>query len=86
VASNLRMRVEEAQRLLECEDPIERLRLVNEQLVKEAEVAAMQAKIQNMAKEGMDKAAKGLLSARADEGHSAGNWAKAARNPTSSTS
>ena len=58
VASNLRMRVEEAQRLLECEDPIERLRLVNEQLVKEAEVAAMQAKIQNMAKEGMDKAQK----------------------------
>ena len=58
VASNLRMRVEEAQRLLECEDPIERLRLVNDQLVKEAEVAAMQAKIQNMAKEGMDKAQK----------------------------
>ena len=58
VASNLRMRVEEAQRLLECEEPIERLRLVNEQLVKEAEVAAMQAKIQNMAKEGMDKAQK----------------------------
>jgi ATP-dependent Lon protease len=58
VASNLRMRVEEGQRLLECEDPIERLRLVNEQLVKEAEVATMQAKIQNMAKEGMDKAQK----------------------------
>ncbi|EKO40051.1 MAG: ATP-dependent protease La, partial [Solidesulfovibrio magneticus str. Maddingley MBC34] len=58
VASNLRMRVEEAQRLLECEDPVERLRLVNDQLVKEAEVAAMQAKIQNMAKEGMDKAQK----------------------------
>jgi ATP-dependent Lon protease len=58
VASNLRMRVDEAQRLLECEDPIERMRLVNEQLVKEAEVAAMQAKIQNMAKEGMDKAQK----------------------------
>jgi ATP-dependent Lon protease len=58
VASNLRMRVEEAQRLLECEDPVERLRLVNDQLVKEAEVATMQAKIQNMAKEGMDKAQK----------------------------
>ncbi len=58
VASNLRMRVEEAQGLLECEDPVERLRMVNALLVKEAEVATMQAKIQNMAKEGMDKAQK----------------------------
>jgi ATP-dependent Lon protease len=58
IASNLRMRVEEAQSILECTDPIERLGRVNRQLVKEAEVASMQAKIQNMAKEGMDKAQK----------------------------
>ncbi len=58
IASNLRMRVDEAQRILECEDPIERMHLVNNQLVKEVEVASMQAKIQNMAKEGMDKAQK----------------------------
>jgi len=58
IASNLRMRVEEAQSILECTDPIERLGRVNRQLIKEAEVASMQAKIQNMAKEGMDKAQK----------------------------
>ena len=59
IASNLRMRVEEAQR-----HPGDRptrwsaCELVNEQLVKEAEVASMQHKIQSMAKEGMDKAQK----------------------------
>ncbi|NLV96288.1 MAG: endopeptidase La [Desulfovibrionales bacterium] len=56
VASNLRMKTSEAQRILECQDPLERLTLVNAQLVKEVEVASMQAKIQSMAKEGMDKA------------------------------
>jgi ATP-dependent Lon protease len=58
VASNLRMKPEEAQGILECLDPIERLKLVNAQLVSEVEVASMQAKIQGMAKEGMDKAQK----------------------------
>jgi len=56
VASNLRMKSAEAQRILESHDPIERLNLVNSQLIKEVEVASMQAKIQSMAKEGMDKA------------------------------
>ena len=56
VASNLRMKSSEAQRILESLDPIERLGLVNAQLANEVEVAAMQAKIQSMAKEGMDKA------------------------------
>ncbi len=56
VASNLRIKVSDAQKILECERPAERLALVNEQLVKEVEVASMQAKIQSMAKEGMDKA------------------------------
>jgi len=58
IASNLRMKVADAQRILETEDPIDRLRLINEQLAKEVEVAAMQAKIQATAKEGMDKAQK----------------------------
>ncbi|WP_051261759.1 endopeptidase La [Desulfovibrio inopinatus] len=58
IASNLRIRVDEAQAILECEDPMERLNLVNAQLVNEVEVASMQAKIQGMAKEGMDKAQK----------------------------
>jgi ATP-dependent Lon protease len=58
IASNLRMKPEEAQHILETQDPVERLMLVNTQLSKEVEVASMQAKIQSMAKEGMDKAQK----------------------------
>jgi len=56
IASNLRMKVKAAQQILECHDPMKRLELVNEQLLKEVEVASMQNKIQTMAKEGMDKA------------------------------
>ena len=56
IASNLRMKVEAAQKILECHDPMERLEQVNGQLLKEVEVASMQSKIQSMAKEGMDKA------------------------------
>ncbi|GAB7078536.1 endopeptidase La [Megalodesulfovibrio paquesii] len=58
VASNLRMKVEEAQQILEARDPIDRLHLVNTQLARELELAAMQAKIQTSAREGMDKAQK----------------------------
>ncbi|MFO8032306.1 MAG: endopeptidase La [Desulfohalobiaceae bacterium] len=58
IASNLRMQPATAQSILECQDPIERLKLVNKQLMKEVEVASLQSKIQNMAKEGMDKAQK----------------------------
>ncbi|MDL2279625.1 endopeptidase La [Desulfovibrio sp. OttesenSCG-928-G11] len=56
IASNLRMKLSDAQNLLECLDPVERLHMVNELLVKEAEVASMQAHIQETAREGMDKA------------------------------
>jgi len=56
IASNLRMKVNAAQKILECVAPMKRLELVNEQLLKEVEVASMQNKIQTMAKEGMDKA------------------------------
>ena len=56
IAANLRMKVPEAQSILECDDPIERLNLVNKQLQKESEVANVQARIQSMAREGMDKA------------------------------
>lgn len=58
IAANLRMKVSDAQAILECTGPDARLLLVNEQLVKEVEVASMQAKIQSMAREGMDKAQK----------------------------
>lgn len=58
VASNLRLRVPDAQAILETLDPIDRLDLTNAQLAKEVEVASMQARIQSQAKEGMDKAQK----------------------------
>lgn len=56
IATNLRLKVKDAQELLECVDPVQRLRSVNNLLAKEAEVASMQAQIQESAREGMDKA------------------------------
>ena len=56
ISSNLRLKINEAQALLECLDPVRRLKMVNEHLAKEAEVASMQAHIQETAREGMDKA------------------------------
>jgi ATP-dependent Lon protease len=56
IAANLRLKVPDAQAILECNDPIERLDRVNKQLQKESEVANVQARIQSMAREGMDKA------------------------------
>ncbi len=58
IAANLRMKIEDAQAILEEENPVIRLQLVNEQLNKEVEVATMQARIQSSAREGMDKAQK----------------------------
>jgi ATP-dependent Lon protease len=55
VASNLKLRVEESQAILEVIEPVERLRKVNELLSKELELSAMQAKIQTQAKEEMGK-------------------------------
>jgi ATP-dependent Lon protease len=55
VASNLKMRVEQAQDLLEMNDPIEKLHRVNELLGKELEVSTMQAKIQSDAREEISK-------------------------------
>jgi ATP-dependent Lon protease len=55
VASNLKLRVEESQAILEVIDPVERLKKVNELLSKELELSAMQAKIQTQAKEEMGK-------------------------------
>ncbi|WP_241160120.1 endopeptidase La [Desulfovibrio sp. ZJ369] len=58
IAANMRMKIADAQHILEAADPLERLRLVNAQLQREVEVATMQAKIQSSAREGMDKAQK----------------------------
>ena len=55
VASNLKLRVEESQSILEVTDPVARLTRVNELLSKELELSAMQAKIQTQAKEEMGK-------------------------------
>jgi ATP-dependent Lon protease len=55
VASNLRLKIEEAQGVLEEEEPVIRLNLVNNLLSRELQLAEMQAKIQNQAKEEMSK-------------------------------
>ncbi len=55
VASNLKLRVDESQSILEIMDPLERMLKVNELLSKELELSAMQAKIQTQAKEEMGK-------------------------------
>jgi ATP-dependent Lon protease len=55
VASNLGLKVREAQEILEMTDPIARLKRVNEHLTKEVEVLTMQAKIQAQAREEMNR-------------------------------
>jgi ATP-dependent Lon protease len=55
VASNLRLKIEESQAILEIFDPIQRLKKVNELLGRELELSTMQARIQNQAKEEMTK-------------------------------
>ena len=55
VASNLNLKIEEAQQVLEIFDPIDRLIKVNELLNKEVELSGMQARIQSQAKEEMTK-------------------------------
>ncbi len=56
VASNLGLKVADAQRVLESDTAVDRLRLVNETLAKELEVVAWQQKIQTQAKETMSTA------------------------------
>jgi len=58
IASNLGLSVEKSQEILEIQDPIQRLKRLNEVLGKELEVLEMQAKIQNQAKEEMNKTQK----------------------------
>lgn len=58
IASNMRIKAQEAQVMLECLDPVERLKIIIKHLLKEVEIADLQAKIQNIAREGMDKAQK----------------------------
>jgi ATP-dependent Lon protease len=55
VAANLRLKIDEAQTVLEEVDPIRSLIKVNDFLRKELEVSAIQAKIQSQAREEMDR-------------------------------
>ncbi|MGB8991540.1 MAG: endopeptidase La, partial [Desulfobaccales bacterium] len=55
VAANLRLKIDEAQTVLEETDPIRSLIIVNDFLRKELEVSAIQAKIQSQAREEMDR-------------------------------
>ncbi len=54
-ASNLELKLEDAQHILESTDAIERLRLVNESLAKEITVLTMQQEISSQARGEMDK-------------------------------
>lgn len=55
IASNMGLKVVDAQRVLEAIDPVERLKLVNEILVAELDVLSMQQKIRSTAKDEMSK-------------------------------
>ena len=55
VASNLRLKINEAQMLLELTDPTQRLKKVNDLLSKEVELSAVQAKIQSDVKDEISK-------------------------------
>lgn len=55
VASNIGLKVADAQTLIEIVDPVERLRRVKDLLAKELELAAVQNRIQTQAKEEMGK-------------------------------
>ncbi len=58
VASNLRLKISEAQEVLEITDPIARLTKVNKLLTRELQVAELQAKIQEQAREEISKSQK----------------------------
>jgi len=55
VASNLRLKIEDSQYLLEIGDPVERLKKVNELLSHEVQLSTMQAKIQSEVKDEISK-------------------------------
>ena len=55
VASNLKLKIEESQALIELFDPLDRLRKVNDLLSREVELSSMQAKIQSNVKDEISK-------------------------------
>ena len=55
VASNLKLKIQESQTLLELRDPIERLKKVNDLLSRELELSTVQAKIESDVKDEISK-------------------------------
>ncbi len=55
IASNLGLKVNDAQEILELFDPVDRLKRVNDILVKELEILGMQARIRSQARDEMTK-------------------------------
>jgi len=55
VASNLKLKIEESQELLEIDQPVERLKRINDLLSREVELSTMQAKIQSDVKDEISK-------------------------------
>ncbi|MFO8111825.1 MAG: endopeptidase La [Desulfosalsimonadaceae bacterium] len=55
VSSNLKLKLDEAQGLLEIDEPIERLRAVNNYLAREVELSTVQAKIQSSVRDEISK-------------------------------
>ena len=55
VASNLRLKIDDSQQLLEITDPVERLKKVNDLLFQEVELSAVQAKIQSDVRDEISK-------------------------------
>ena len=55
VASNLKLKIEESQELLEIDAPLERLKKINDLLSREVELSTMQAKIQSDVKDEISK-------------------------------
>jgi len=55
VSSNLKLKIDEAQGLLEISDPVQRLHKVNDYLTREVELSMMQAKIQSNVRDEISK-------------------------------
>jgi ATP-dependent Lon protease len=55
VASNLKIKIDQSQLLLETIDPVERLKTVNDLLTREVELSSMQAKIQSNVRDEISK-------------------------------
>ena len=58
VASNLKLKIEESQALLEIDDPVDRLKHVNDLLTREVQLSSMQAKIQSDVRDEISKSQK----------------------------